>query len=297
MTWPRPSRLYSRELVDHGLVTLGEELGLERVADRQRDALEGAAGRVGDRAQAAERLLELGRSLRRRVPAVAQRDDPLEGARAVAADPDRRVRLLHGLGREADVAEAEVLPREGRVVLGPQRLEDAQHLVGLPAPLVEGRAQDLELLLPPADADPADEPPVRQRVDAREHLGHDHRVAVPQDEDRGAEPRARRADGGGGEGDDGLEVGLVGRMREAPAGIAAGRLPRKDDVVADPERGDVALLGLAREGHERVPRGHGPLRRKMAADIHRRQILLRRRALVKRWRPAAESCYHPARTR
>src|SRR5262249_61812436 len=98
--------------------------------------------------------------------AVAQRHHAAERAGAVATDPDRRMRLLHGLGREADVGEAEELATERRIVLRPQGLEGAQDLVGLAATRVKGRAKDLELLLPPADAHAADEVPVRQRVDA-----------------------------------------------------------------------------------------------------------------------------------
>jgi hypothetical protein len=53
------------------------------------------------------------------------------------------VGLLHGLRREPDVAEAEELARERRVVLRPQRLEDPQRLVGVTSARPERRAQDL----------------------------------------------------------------------------------------------------------------------------------------------------------
>src|SRR6266850_82401 len=62
-------------------------------------------------------------------------------------------------------------------------------------------------------------------------------------------------------------------MREAPAGIAACGLPGEDDVVADPERRDVTLLGLLSEGDQRLARGQRSLGGKMAADIHRRSPL------------------------
>ena len=49
------------------------------------------------------------------------------------------------------------LALEARVVLGPQRLEDPEHLVGLAAARVERGTQHLQLFLPPADADTDDQ--------------------------------------------------------------------------------------------------------------------------------------------
>src|SRR5258705_6177964 len=66
-------------------------------------------------------------------------------------------------------------------------------------------------------------------------------------------------------------------MRKAAAGIAAGGGARKDDVVADPQRGDAALVGGAREGGQRLARGERTLVREVAADIHRGPIIPRRR--------------------
>ena len=123
--------------------------------------------------------------------------------------------------------------------------------------------------------DAADEPAVGERVDGGEHLGHDDRVAVTEDEHRGAQPRARRAHGGGGQDDDRLQVRLVGRMRKAPARIAAGRRAREDDVVAHPQRGDAAPIGLAGEGGDRLAGGERPLVREMAADVHRLAMIQR----------------------
>ena len=58
------------------------------------------------------------------------------------------------------------------------------------APRVEGGSEDLELLLPPPHAHAADQPASGERVDAGEHLGHHHGMAMTQDEDGGAETRA-----------------------------------------------------------------------------------------------------------
>src|SRR5712692_2183908 len=116
------------EEVDDRLLALGEQLIAQRKAEREREGVEGPAGRVGRRPQTGEGLAKLLGSLRRRVPAVAERDDPPERSGAVAADPDGRMRLLDGLGREADVAEAAELPLERGLVVRPQLLEDAQRL-------------------------------------------------------------------------------------------------------------------------------------------------------------------------
>jgi hypothetical protein len=82
------------------------------------------------------------------------------------------MRLLDRLGRQTDPAEADKLAVELRGVLGPECLERPQGLVGVAAARVERRAEDLDLFLPLADADVAEEPAVRRRVDAGEHLGH-----------------------------------------------------------------------------------------------------------------------------
>src|SRR5712692_340157 len=162
-----PEPLVLTESVNDGLMPLSQELVAENETDGELDGLERTLGHVSGRTQPVEAVLELRRRLRRRVPAVAQRDHPSEGTRTVAADPDRRMGLLHGLGREADVVEAEELTFEGGVLRRPKLLEHAQDLVGLAAPRVEGSAQDLELLLPPTDADATDQASAREGIDAR----------------------------------------------------------------------------------------------------------------------------------
>ena len=180
------------EQIDHRPRALGQQLVAEREAKRQLDRLEPPARLGRRRFQPFERLGELGRRLGRRVPAVPQRRHALERAGAVAADPDRRVRLLHRLGREADLAHVVELALEARIVLGPERLEDREHLVGLPAARVERRAQQLQLFLPPAHAHADDQAPLGQRVDRGEHLGHDDRMAMAEHEHGGAQARAGR---------------------------------------------------------------------------------------------------------
>src|SRR2546426_7250422 len=235
------------ELIDDGLLALGEKLVAQAEADRDLERLPRAAVRVGRLAEPGEAVPKLGHASRRCVPAVAEGEDPPKRGRARAPDPDRGMGLLDGLRREAEVTEPEELALEARRVRRPQLLEDAQGLVGLATPGMEGRAQDLELLLPPPHAEPTDETALRQRVDARQHLGHEHGLAMAQDEHRRAEPRARRADGGGRESGHGLEVRALRRVREASPAPVAGAHRGNDHVIAHPERGNVVPLGLARE--------------------------------------------------
>src|SRR2546428_5729 len=217
-----PERLVRGELVHDGLARVGGQSVPQGYADRQRDGLERPARGVRHRAQAIEARGELRWGLRRGVPAIAERHHTPQGARAVPADPDRRMRLLDRLGGEADVVESIELAREAWVVGRPQLLEDAEDLVGLPPASVERRVEDRELLLPPSDAHTADEPPVGQRVDRRQHLRHHDRVAVAEDEDRRADTWPRGRDRSGRKDCDRLEVGRVGREGEASAGGPAG---------------------------------------------------------------------------
>jgi hypothetical protein len=100
---------------------------------------------------------------------------------------------------------------------------------------MEGDAEDLQLVFPPAHAHAADEPAVGQRVDAGEELGHHDRMPVAEDEHGGAEARSLSDDGGGGENGHGLEIRLVRRVGETAAGIAGGHVAREDHVVAHPQ--------------------------------------------------------------
>ena len=58
-----------------------------------------------------------------RIPAVAEPGRAAERGSAFAADPDRGMRRLHGLGREDDAAEPRVTPGETGLVLGPEFAE------------------------------------------------------------------------------------------------------------------------------------------------------------------------------
>src|SRR5262249_49961837 len=140
------------ELVDKSLRALGEQLLGEAEAKRQLDRREVPADRVGRYPQGRESFAERRQASRRGVPAIAERGHSPVSARAPATDPDRRVRLLHGLGRKADVSEAEERPVEGRLLRRPELLEHAKGLVGVTPARVERDPENLQLFLPPADA-------------------------------------------------------------------------------------------------------------------------------------------------
>src|SRR5262245_12832639 len=153
-----PELFVLSEGVDDRRHALLDEVVGEPEAQRKLDRRKRPPRLVGRLAQAAERLGDLRGRLRCRVPAIAERGDPAKSAGAVAAHPEGRMRLLHGLRREAHLAEAEELAVERGVVLSPQRFEDAQRLVGLAPALMERRAENLQLFLPPADTDADDQP-------------------------------------------------------------------------------------------------------------------------------------------
>src|SRR5690606_3542349 len=86
-----------------------------------------------------------------RIAALAELRRAAQRRCALAADPEGRMRLLHGLRREQDIVELHMLALEARAVLGPELLEGGKVFIGGLAARVEGRCADgLELLLQPA---------------------------------------------------------------------------------------------------------------------------------------------------
>src|SRR5712692_5994634 len=104
-----------------------------------------------------------------RVPAVAQLGDPPQRARGMAADPDRDVAPTR-LGVGADVAEGKEPAAIARPSLAPALAHDPDRLVGPGAALVEGAAEELDLLAHPAHAGAEDDPPVGEMIERRQHL-------------------------------------------------------------------------------------------------------------------------------
>src|SRR6185436_17840489 len=192
------------------------------------------------------------------MPAVAETRRPPQGGLAVAADPDRRVRLLNGLGPTVERLESIELAREGRGTLRPQRLEDADVLVSYRAPPLElRRAERLELLAHPSHADAERDASLREHVDRRERLRRQHRVAVGHDHHARDQAQPR---------------GLGGDERHERQLIEHVALARKG--AAD----RVRILRLDRDGKHQVVGDHdGRETQRLAALDERLQRLGRRR--------------------
>jgi hypothetical protein len=207
-----------------------------------------------------------------RVPRVAERRGAAHGGRALAAHPDRRMRLLHGLRTKGDVVEPAVGAVELRPLLAPQFLPGGDILVGHPAAFLEGRRVDrLELLLEPARADADGEAAVRQVIDGRQHLGGEHRRPVRHHHDRRDEAELRRP--GGHEGHRGqLVVALaprrVGELAGRAVGVTRMDVVGNDDVIAEGgvvEAQRLAALGDPEQVVGRRERSGG---RRVEADAH-----------------------------
>src|SRR5207244_12155113 len=84
--------------------------------------------------------------------------DLLERLRA-AADPDRRVRPLHGPRIDREVPDAVVSALVAHMVAGPERLEELDRLVHPRAALPVGPPHERALPPLPTDAAPNDPPP------------------------------------------------------------------------------------------------------------------------------------------
>ena len=106
---------------------------------------------------------------------------PQRLALAAAADPDRRMGLLHGLGVALGAVHPEVLALVAGVGLGPHPLHDLDALLEHGDAGPGGRevvAVGPELVLVPPGADPPVEPAAAHHVDAGGDLGQQRRVPV-----------------------------------------------------------------------------------------------------------------------
>src|SRR5262245_37974095 len=105
----------------------GDALAESRAAQRQTDGVGLAAGVLRHLAQTRDARLEARQAVERmggigadRVPGVTQRRGATQRRPALAADPDRRMRLLYRLGREHDVLEPYMIAGETRLVVAPE---------------------------------------------------------------------------------------------------------------------------------------------------------------------------------
>jgi hypothetical protein len=90
---------------------------------------------------------------------------------AMNRGPDRRVRLLIGLGLRQRLVEMEILAVEGDLVLGPGHLHDLQHLARNRGALIEIDAPADEFMLVNADAGAEFDAAARELVEHRHFLG------------------------------------------------------------------------------------------------------------------------------
>ena len=74
-----------------------------------------------------------------------------------------------------------------RLVVAPQRAHRLDVVVVAATAIGERHAERIELLTQPTDADAEDHPAAAQRVDRRDLLGGDQRVALRQDQDAGGQ--------------------------------------------------------------------------------------------------------------
>src|SRR5580698_7118137 len=93
-------------------------IALDAIADADRRGI--AAGTGGRLAQAADARLQARQGIEQvlvvaadRIPEVADAGSAADRGAALAADPDRRIRLLDGLGLQHDAVETRVAPGEG----------------------------------------------------------------------------------------------------------------------------------------------------------------------------------------
>src|SRR5262252_7063366 len=225
-------------------------------------------------AQLAQARLQPFRGGEGRVPAVGQGHDAAQRGPRVAAHPERDV-SPYRLGKATHVLEGEESSLEAGALVAPAGAHDADRLVGPRAALIEGRAQQLDLLAHPSYARPENDPALREMVEGGEGLGGQHGMAVREDEHGGAElrPLCHRRDHA--EGSEGLEKRRVGRQGELAGGVV--RIARADrvrhhDVIARPQAFVAETFHLASEGEQVGASGRGAEDGEVTAELHARTL-------------------------
>src|SRR5215510_8484900 len=116
------------------------------------------------------------------MPCISEFDGTSHGPATVAADPDRRVRLLHRLGLEFHLRKRVELAMILGIAIHPTDLEDANPLVGLRTTPIKVQAQGVEFLPHPPRPYITDDAPTGEDVERRHYLRRIQRVAVRHDE-------------------------------------------------------------------------------------------------------------------
>ena len=223
---------------------------------RQREVVDAAPLGGAELAQPGAQPAELRRIVAGVVPVVGvARHERQQATFALAAEHDRRVRLLHRLRFAPRVTELEVVPVERRRRLGQQRPDDGQRLLEAVESLGDGAQLDpvgRALRLEPAGTDAELEAPARRDVDRDRHVGQHRRVAIRDAGHHHATTEPARA----GEQHRQTRPALQRRL----LGPGAQRI----EVVVDPSGaehvepvGDVPQLGQLRPRAVRLGRGEG----------------------------------------
>ena len=142
------------------------------------------------------------------------------------------MRLLHRLGIGPDRVEVDELAVELRLVFRPDLLHGEDALAEQAPALLEVGPVVFHLLPVPAPADPEDEAPPRQQVEAGNLLGEGDGVALDHQADPRREPEARRRGRGAGQRHEWIE-GVPVFLRQV-------RAARPRTLAA---LGDVGVLG------------------------------------------------------
>ena len=220
------------------------------------------------------------------MPAVAVPRGAAQGRGGVAANPDRRMRLLHGKGFSANVGIAVIFACEAGGRLGPELFENANPFIGHGAALVEvGAVQRLELLFQPADAHAQRDASAGQHIERCDHLRGQHRIAVRQHQHgRNQTQPFCRTRHHAKNGKRLQRVATAGMSVVESVGIGRLALDRKHDMVCDHREVQAKALAFARQGEHTLARGSGTAGREIEAEAHRAalfrhhhpQLLLRR---------------------
>ena len=231
--------------------------------------------------------------------------DPAQRGLARAADPDRRVRLLHRTRPLADVGVLPARPSCG-AHSSVQRAEDrVDRLVGDRAPLRERDAERVELALHVAGADAEEQPPVRERVDRRERLRGLERMPVRGDVHVGHQPRALRVRGEERERRDRDRTTWSTSPRPARAGSRRDGTRRRRG--SPPRRTPARRAPCRRRCRSRAPTASHPCRERLDRELDpvgehavgddRDGLGHRRSPISPARRPTAARCTRAGRTR
>ena len=257
------------DAVGAGLDVGDGDVGPFGLADEHGDVEGGgvAAGGGGKLVELADLLAERLGSEAVGNPAVAVLHHTGEDVLGVAADQDRRVGLLDGLGVAAQQGEVVELAVELGALLRPQLLQHEAGFEGLRPRPADVAAHDGGLFLVPAGADAEDEAPAAVAVEGGDLLGEEQRVALGHEQD--ARPDSdvggrRRRQGHGND-----RVHEAGHLPAGEDRRIAGALDGRDGMVGDPERLEAGVLDVLRhDGGVDVDGGRLRWVGQLDADLH-----------------------------